>query len=162
MHLACYRAGRLKVLFNTAPNQGPTAQATDPGSAEFGNPPQLPHGFDRTLPKREPLEWPEPPAPKPSYIGWVLRDLARRIPEPIVADCYPEAEAEQSVTPLSKPPWQSPQNDGKNLESVLSGLSNTQGYNSRVEKGWLLLRYREAYWEANRPETPKAPAASRR
>lgn len=97
-----------------------------------------------------PLEWPK--SGEPTWLGWQLRDLARRVNKhPILADCYPLADVDRLAISTSRKPWPSPNFDGRTPLQALEMIRETLGYDWRIENGWILLRYDEWFWEAARP-----------
>jgi hypothetical protein len=154
LELSVWRDGKLLLQFNAGHASLARVDAKRDGESGrvrimplLGRHPEL----RAPLPKLPPLEW--PPGRPPSKIGWTLRDLARRIPVPIIADCYPAMEAAEAAAAkaggqaYSRPPWPSPPHDGKTLLHVLEMITASPSYSWRYEQGWLLFRYDEWFWE---------------
>lgn len=99
------------------------------------------------LAKQPPLKWPKPPVPEPSFMGWNLRDLSRRVERSFMADYYPSVDAEiESVTPK---PFRPITADGKPLSAVLEEIADPY-YTLGLQDDWLIFRYRWWYWERTR------------
>ncbi|HEU4751670.1 MAG TPA: hypothetical protein VFU47_01100, partial [Armatimonadota bacterium] len=154
LQISVWRKGRLSIQYNTA---HVSTFLLDESTGDPSRPEKLLREaaahpeLRRPMAEQPPLKWPEPPAPQPSYIGWRLRDLARRLPYPIVADCYPAAEEENLITRSDGRPRPSPQTDGVTPVSALESLCDPTAYDWRIQDGWLMLRYRHWFWEAVRP-----------
>lgn len=105
--------------------------------------------LETLLQRMAPMKWPTPPTAQPSYIGWYLRDISRRMPLVVVADQYPQTEAEWiSKSPELRPPWAPPDFSGKSLRTALDDVANRTGYDWRLEGGSVVARYPQWYWEA--------------
>jgi hypothetical protein len=94
--------------------------------------------------------WPAPPA-KPTYVGWRLRDISRRTDFPIAAAVYPEMEGTVQPLSLCKPPFDAPKVSSKSLTRALNDLGSHARYHWTVSSGWVVMRYRDWYWEPLRP-----------
>lgn len=121
--------------------QQPAGQPLGAGDASH------PRELFRPLPVLAPLEWPRDPAALPSYMGWHLRHLARSCPFPLIADCYPEMERSTQPISLARPPYPAPEFGGKSARRVLDMLCEDTNYDWRVQDGWVILRYRQWFWE---------------
>jgi hypothetical protein len=155
LQLAVWRGGQVRLFYNCGFAQYLDEEfQTSPAARDSRLKEHLKQAPELAIPLAvmPPMEWPQPPEPEPSYIGWQLKDLARRepCPFPIIADCYPAMEDDQAAThpqSLFRPPFRPPQNNGRPFYAPLEDLRNIPRYDWRVQDKWGLVRYRDWYWE---------------
>jgi len=100
-------------------------------------------------------EWPKPPE-EPTFVGWQLRDVHRRSNWPLVAMVYPEMEATTQPISFNKRPFDPPKIAGRTLWQTLNQIGDYTRYDWDLVDGWVVLQYRDWFWEAaRRPEPAK-------
>ncbi len=152
LQMSLYQGGKLSLQFNSAHVQLAVAEGSRPAPApgDLVRLLQTNPEFSAPMPDRPPMSWSQASEPLPSYIGWKLRDLARRVPVPLLADCYPDAEAEAGRSAKRSDPWPTPPHGGRPLHAALTELAMSTAYTWREDDGWALLRYSQWFWEAAR------------
>ncbi len=165
LQLSTYRNGQLQLQFNA----GHVVQAQVLGRKPGVEPrplrsPQLlrDRRFQVPLPAQPPLEWPKPPAKEPTQIGWQVRALSRHTPLPLIADCYPEMEVVTIPFNQIRPPSPAPRLSGVSLRKALDRIEEDYFYDWEFRGDWVMLRYRQWYWEPLRQANGKPASGAKR